>query len=715
MKLKCAGLLVWAVTCLVVATTSAMAAEPVGDPPATMYAPGTVDAIRLGLPPASIQKLEEEPEGEYVEGTFSLATTGGTPQTIGAFSSPVMVGVRLKGKYGSFRTLAQKAGFKIKFNFENAAHEKGKKYLGLKKMTLNNMVQDGSSIHERLAYEAFRSAGVPSPRTGYAYLEVNGEDFGLHLNIETPDDVALEKRFGPFDHLYEGAYGSDVGPGGAGSFEIDEGDEADVSDLNALISAVNGTDPADFSDRVQSLADLVEMTRMWAVERYIGHWDGYTTENNYYLFSDSTGRFQMLPWGTDQTWDDHLSFDGGGGVLFGKCLADASCAALYRKSLRQAQVALDGDHLDSLASATAELLEPWEAEEQANSRHEYSLSEIAGSVQATRDFIASRPAELAAWLADKPEALATHVSVALQPSSIVADGASTSTATATVTDADGNPVPGDDLEFTSTDGGEQFGEVVDHGDGTYSAQVTSTTIAGEQTITATDIWPEPEVTGTTVLTQAPGPAVHASLSLQPSSIVADGTSTSTATATVTDVNGNPVSGDQIAVTSTDGGEQIGAVVDHGDGTYSAQVTSSTAVGTPTITAIDESASPVLSDSVTLTQLPVVPPVVPKPPPKTQLPALSTTTLTGKPSKRTDDRRPTFRFISDQPGSAFECRLGDRTFQSCGSPRTLPMLTFGAHVFSVRAVGPMGQTEPAVVYAFVVKSPLAHRRPADPRS
>ena len=87
------------------------------------------------------------------------------------------------------------------------------------------MVQDTSMIHERLAYEAFRSVGVPSPRTGYAYLEVNGEDFGLHLNIETTDDVALEKRLGAFDHLYEGAYGSDVAPGGAGSFEIDEGDE----------------------------------------------------------------------------------------------------------------------------------------------------------------------------------------------------------------------------------------------------------------------------------------------------------------------------------------------------------------------------------------------------------------------------------------------------------------------------------------------------------
>ena len=56
-------------------------------------------------------------------------------------------------------------------------------------------------------------------------------------------------------------------------------------------------------------ADLAEMTRMWAVEKYIDHWDGYSGHavpgfrpNNYYLYSDPSGRFQMLPWGADQAW-----------------------------------------------------------------------------------------------------------------------------------------------------------------------------------------------------------------------------------------------------------------------------------------------------------------------------------------------------------------------------------------------------------------------------
>ena len=65
-------------------------------------------------------------------------------------------------------------------------------------------------IHESLAYTAFRATGVPAPRTGYAYVRVNGDDYGLHLNVETLDSVSLP-TLRPFDadtqHLYEGEGG----------------------------------------------------------------------------------------------------------------------------------------------------------------------------------------------------------------------------------------------------------------------------------------------------------------------------------------------------------------------------------------------------------------------------------------------------------------------------------------------------------------------------
>ena len=67
----------------------------------------------------------------------------------------------------------------------------------------------------------------------------------------------------------------DVAPGGAAAYEIDEGDEDDRADLEALIDATHATG-GDWSDGMAATADLNEMTRVWAGEQYIGHFDSYS-------------------------------------------------------------------------------------------------------------------------------------------------------------------------------------------------------------------------------------------------------------------------------------------------------------------------------------------------------------------------------------------------------------------------------------------------------
>src|SRR3954453_8935669 len=167
-----------------VGAAPALAAE---DPAASMYRPGVVNVIQLTLPEASYKALQGSPEGEYQPGTFSMAETDGTPDGIGEYSEPLEVQIRLKGS-GSFRPLGQKAAFKIKF-------AKKAPFRGLRKMTVNNMVQDISMVHEALSYRLFHALGVPAPRTSYAEVWVNGVNYGLHTNIESLDKVALEKRF----------------------------------------------------------------------------------------------------------------------------------------------------------------------------------------------------------------------------------------------------------------------------------------------------------------------------------------------------------------------------------------------------------------------------------------------------------------------------------------------------------------------------------------
>ncbi|MFL5897240.1 MAG: hypothetical protein ACJ76D_02070 [Solirubrobacterales bacterium] len=61
-----------------------------------------------------------------------------------------------------------------------------------------------------------------------------------------------------------------------------------------------------------------------------------------------------------------------------------------------------------------------------------------------------------------------------------------------------------------------------------------------------------------------------------------------------------------------------------------------------------------------------------------------TTLRGRPSRRTHDRTPTFRFTASDRGASFECKLDRRPYRRCRSPYTARPIGLGRHGFLVRA-------------------------------
>jgi hypothetical protein len=127
--------------------------------------------------------------------------------------------------------------------------------------------------------------------------------------------------------------------------------------------------------------------------------------------------------------------------------------------------------------------------------------------------------------------------------------------------------------------------VHDNGDGSYTATVTASTVAGNQTLTATN----GSATATAQLHQVPGAASVVTLALSTSTLDADGASTATATITVADAHGNARAGDVVTLVS-DGDAAISAITDRGFGTYTATVTASTTAGTQTLTATAGAAS-----------------------------------------------------------------------------------------------------------------------------
>jgi hypothetical protein len=163
---------------------------------------------------------------------------------------------------------------------------------------------------------------------------------------------------------------------------------------------------------------------------------------------------------------------------------------------------------------------------------------------------------------------AQTVTVSFAPkTSLTANGTDQTTITATVKDGNGVGVPGENVTLKSNNADDVIGPITDNHDGTYTATLLASTIAGTDTITATDA--NASVTGT-------------------AQIAADGVSQAIAKAVITDQFGNheATGGDTIQFASTDPNEMIGSVTDLGNGSYTVPITVSTTEGTWTITATD---------------------------------------------------------------------------------------------------------------------------------
>jgi hypothetical protein len=350
---------------------------------AAMYNPLVVNEFNLVMPQTTIDGLNGSTNYWGNEGPYLPAKLSGKVNGI-PFAS-MDVGVHLKGAWGSWRNIYGKSGFKIKIDFVN----KTQNLYGVTKLTLNNMVQDHSSTHETLSYRLFRAVGVPTARTGYANVTVNGANYGLHLNIETVDTKLLNHWGITPSHIYKGGVPNfpEVVPGQEPAFAVDQGSTTDETDLTALMAVVGrGNGPNWFTD-MSRVADLQEMTLDWAAEKFTGHWDGYANNrNNFFLVNRQDGKFIMLPWGMDQTLNGGLDY-WSGNAMISQCINDTRCQNLYKQALVKVIHTAKDLNLPLLSTETAAAINP---ALQADPKKEFDFNEAPGLQSNARSFVTSQ-------------------------------------------------------------------------------------------------------------------------------------------------------------------------------------------------------------------------------------------------------------------------------------------------------------------------------------
>ena len=235
--------------------------------------------------------------------TWFSATVSVDGETLGE------VGVRKKGFVGSQSDT--KPSLKLRFD----------KYVDdqllsgvIKRMTLNNSIQDASMLNTCLTLRVFAAAGNPASRCNFATVSVNGKNLGLYAHVEEIKKPFLRRYFDSADgNLYEGTV-SDFTPTYRGTIEKKNNEDADDwSDIDAVVAALQNHTHGGL-DALGEIVDLDRFLTFWATEVLVGHWDGYAGDrNNYWFYREPDGRFVFIPWGVDDTFhlrDDPNPFDG---------------------------------------------------------------------------------------------------------------------------------------------------------------------------------------------------------------------------------------------------------------------------------------------------------------------------------------------------------------------------------------------------------------------
>ncbi|MBJ7337894.1 CotH kinase family protein [Mycolicibacterium sp.] len=315
----------------------------------SLYALDNLLTIKIVLPQADWDALRTEaPKG----GVCNFKWTGGARFTWARASAVEIwgtnfparttftnVGVKKKSFCGSLDS--EKPCLHLDFGrFTDVNAAAAEDLIGSRYLTLNNSIQDRSYIRQPLGYRLLAMAGLPHSRCNYARVFVNGtligDGFvgvngpGIYVNAEPVMERYLERNFGNAGgNLYEFEHHDD--------FVIERVDFTSVEPPSAFENKADLTLATrriadDELTGAAEVLDLDQFIKVYAMEFYLKHWDGYSgNTNNTYVYNDVAAveapgvaniRFKMIPWGIDQTLQPDRLFTLARGGLIARLVRD---------------------------------------------------------------------------------------------------------------------------------------------------------------------------------------------------------------------------------------------------------------------------------------------------------------------------------------------------------------------------------------------------------
>jgi spore coat protein H len=221
--------------------------------------------------------------------------------------------VRLKSNAGALAGGAKKP-FKVDLN----KYGKGRKLAGLDELTFANVMWDRTYLSDALGYELFRDAGVPAPRTAFAWVSLSIEKkfdhkpMGLYLMVEPVDSAFAKERFGsrqtPIFKPVTYELFKYLGPDWKAYTDIyDLKTKATAEQRQRLVDfcrLITSAPEAEFAGELPKFLDMDEFARFIAGQVLMASYDGiFTTGQNFYMYLDPrSNKFGFIPWDLDSAW-----------------------------------------------------------------------------------------------------------------------------------------------------------------------------------------------------------------------------------------------------------------------------------------------------------------------------------------------------------------------------------------------------------------------------
>src|SRR4051812_26136390 len=165
---------------LLFAWTSVAASAATNDPGADIFAPNApILRIHVDIPKDSWRSLERDAR----KPVSATVREGDTIYT--------NVMVHVKGAAGSFRDINNGPSLTLSFGRLDA----DQRFHGLRKIHINNSVQDESQTTYYLSSTLFNDAGVPAGRVTNARFWLNNRDLGMYVVVEGFSKDFLKRHF----------------------------------------------------------------------------------------------------------------------------------------------------------------------------------------------------------------------------------------------------------------------------------------------------------------------------------------------------------------------------------------------------------------------------------------------------------------------------------------------------------------------------------------